>query len=249
MITVRATATGRIHLLKDIDCQDTIDFRLVNGGFVFAVADGAGSASSSRQGSQLASGAFCEHLSKSELVYPYDTCLVAACGVARKALEEAAEKQGCALESLNTTLFGGVYLNGSLRCAGIGDSLGFVVGGNGSIQSPIRPAKGEYVNETVFVNSLRWREFLRVSPLMENPKYLFACSDGLLNIIYSLIHEDGEWKVIPHIDIMSGMVDYLIKSSHGADVDRELADMLGSDKANNLNADDKALLVVVFHES
>ncbi len=249
MITVRATATGRIHLLKDMDCQDTIDFRLMDGGFVFAVADGAGSAASPREGSQVASGAFCDYLSKADLVYPYDGCLVAACGEARTALEAAAEKRGCALENLNTTLFGGVYSNGSLRCAGIGDSLGFVVGGNGSIQSPIKPAKGEFVNETVFVNSHRWRDFMQISPLMENPKYLFACSDGLLNIIYSLVLEDGAWRVIPHIDIMSGMVDYLVKSRRVADVDKELAEMLGSDKANNLNADDKALLVVVFHES
>lgn len=246
MITVRAFAAGRNHDKNGVGCQDALDFRIINDGFVFAVADGAGSATLAGEGSELAVRTFCGSLSESPPLYPNDADLIAAYDKVRNALEEEAVKRGCHIEELHTTLFGGVYLHRSLKCAGIGDSLGFVVGEDNEILAPVSPTKGEFVNETIFITSQSWKDFLQVSPLIENPKSLMACSDGLLNIIYSLVNENGLWKVIPHKDVMGDMINYIVQNHRTADVDKEVSDMLRSDKANNLNTDDKALMVFIF---
>jgi len=249
MITAYAMASGRNHLKDNACCQDNIDIRILKDSLVFAIADGAGSAASSLHGSELAVKTFCESLSKSTSLFPDNTCLIAAFDDARKALEKEANKRCCSIKDLHTTLFGGIYLKGNLKCAGIGDSMCFVVEKDGEVLIPVQPTKGEFINETIFITSEYWKDFLKVSDLIENPKSLVACSDGLLNIIYSTVFENGIWKLIPHKDVIENMMDYIAKNHVVIDINKEIADMLRGDRANDLNNDDKALVVAIFNET
>jgi serine/threonine protein phosphatase PrpC len=246
MIVVHGLATGRGHINNSIECQDNLDIRVSENSFVFAVADGAGSAVLSRVGSELAVRTFCDSLSESILLNPANTCLIGAFEDARKAIEEEAIKRHCNIKDLHTTLFGGVYLEAVLRCAGIGDTIGFVLSKDDETLIPIQPAKGDFINETIFITSEHWKECLNVSDVIENPKALIACSDGLLNIVYSLILEDGLWKVVPHKDVIENIISYVSQNSVQSDINYEISNMLQGDKANSLNEDDKALIVAIL---
>lgn len=249
MITAHALAVGRSHSKNNANCQDNLVIKKLEEGLVFAVADGASSAVSSGYGSELAVNTFCEYLTKSISSLSIETCLIEAFNNVRKVLEEEAVKRNCNIKDLHTTLFGGVYVRDSLKCASVGDSMGFVVNKDNGVLIPLQPTKGEFVNETVFITSEYWKDYLKVSDLINNPSSLIVCSDGLVNIIYSLVVEDGLWKIIPHKDVIENLIDYVLKNYVSSDINLEIAEMLRGDKSNNLNNDDKAIIIAIFDEN
>lgn len=251
MILAHGVAIGHSHLATGSQCQDTLGIARQGDTLVFAVADGAGSASSAQEGSILAAKAFCESVIDSISANPSQECpklkyLTRAFHHARSAIEQEAKEQGRKLQDFHTTLLGGLFTGGMLRCVSIGDTMGFVVDHAGQIRSLVKPKKGEFINETVFLTSQDWQDYLSVSDAFENPKGLACCSDGLLNILYSMIPEDDEWKVIPHEDVMRNMLDSIREESIAQELNEGVVNMLSGQKANALNDDDKCLLLVRF---
>lgn len=245
MITAHALSVGS-HSKDNANCQDNLIIKKLEDRLIFAIADGASSAPLSGYGSEVAVNAFSEYLAKSVSLLPDENCLIAAFDNVRKVLEEEAIKKNCNIKDLHTTLYGGVYINGNLVCASVGDSMGFVVGRDNEVLVPLQPTKGEFINETIFITSEYWKDFLRVSNLIKKPSSLIVCSDGLLNIVYSLVIENDLWKVIPHEDVIENLIDYINKNHVTSDINLEIANMLRGEKANDLNNDDKALIVAIF---
>jgi len=145
-------------------------------------------------------------------------------------------------------LFAGIYYNGVLVCGGVGDSLGLVVTRSGDLLFPVSPSKGEYINETAFITMDGWQNFLSLSEGIQDPTGLLVFSDGLMNILYGMKYDRGEWRVIPDRELVYRLIDHVREKKDEALLNRELFEMLSSSKAQKMNDDDKSLILVLFDE-
>ena len=156
MIHIDIVSIGHSHKQRGESCDDNLYFLSDKSQnfLVFAVCDGAGYAKFGNEGARIASKVFCESIYNNKDVYN-DLKNLIKIGLlnARKALENYAKQKGCSVKDLGTTLSGGIYKNGKLICTLIGDSPSFVIDNNYNLFCPVELAKGEYINETVFLIS------------------------------------------------------------------------------------------------
>lgn len=161
-----ATAAGSSHVRNNIPNQDAVDYCLVRVGSsqvaVVAIADGAGSAPRSHEGSQIAvkvavtsmvdgirrrpPAAFLEHLA---------TSLVReAIKRAKNAVVRYAKKQGVSVGDLASTLVVAVASERLMTAAQVGDGAVVAFNIDSSAARTLCAADaGEYANETTFITS------------------------------------------------------------------------------------------------
>ena len=161
-----ATAAGSSHVRNNVPNQDAVEYRLVKAGssqvVVVAIADGAGSAPRSDEGSQIAvkvavasmvngvkkrpPAAFSEHLA---------TSLVRdAIKRAKNGVVSYGKKHGIPAGDLASTLIVAVASERLVTAAQVGD--GAVVAfniGSGAARTLCAADTGEYANETTFITS------------------------------------------------------------------------------------------------
>ena len=254
MIVLSGKAVGEGHRAEGIRCQDFLRFKRVPpNNLVFALADGAGSAKSSLFGAVVASVTFILAAEREIMIGDVEVeglrGVVERCFVqTRRELELMARKKAYRLEDLHSTLFAGIYYNGVLVCGGVGDSLGLVVTRSGDLLFPVSPSKGEYINETAFITMDGWQNFLSLSEGIQDPTGLLVFSDGLMNILYGMKYDRGEWRVIPDRELVYRLIDHVREKRDEALLNRELFEMLSSSKAQKMNDDDKSLILVLFDE-
>lgn len=252
MKVVAGKAVGRTHIQRDIPCQDYFYYKLFEGSLIFALADGAGSAQEALAGASWATKVLVGCLRKSFLPGfdegSNEKRLRSAFQKTRLIMGIIVKRKGCQLRDFNTTLVGGIYQKGTLVCGGVGDSLMLVVNRDGSIVLPFAPAKGEFINETAFITMEAWERFFRVGEVVRNPRALLIFSDGLMNITYSMRFHHGRWEVIPNEEVINDLISYIQENKDTTSLQAELQSMLSSSRAQELNDDDKSLMVVIFDE-
>ena len=198
---VSASVTGASHLRNGQPCQDYQEFRCVSanashGALIAAVADGAGSASLSEDGSRIAASAAvrkaCSLISRH--VHPlYEAVLKEVLDetarVARKELEAESCRRKVPIRRFATTLIIAICTADAVASAQIGD--GAVVISESAVKSSSEeqeymlfspPQRGEYVNETKFITSNDWRESLAIKVRRAPVRHLAMFTDGMQSL-------------------------------------------------------------------
>ena len=157
------TTTGSSHITRGLPCQDATDSIDLGGATLLVVADGAGSAEHSEEGSSaacriaLSQGvALWERSARApELLGALAREIVTDSGPLFAAeAEQLARVRQCSVDEFSTTLAVAVVGWPWVAFAGVGDA--FLVGGDpdGSLHLLVAPSKeGEFRNQTSFLSS------------------------------------------------------------------------------------------------
>ena len=236
-----ASATGTRHISRGSDCQDANVCReLDDGTVVIAVADGAGSASRSKEGAESAALTavefLAEHLAATE-PNRMASLLTEAVGAARSAVESLAA-EGSSASDFATTLLLAVIADSQVSTMQVGDGAIVVQLGDGE-SLEVMTAKGdsEYVNQTTFITSAGYLEtaFFSSRPSAD-VRGLAVMTDGmqLLAVHHSSNTAFGAF--------FAPMFRF---ASDPTSTDESLADFLRSDAVCRRTDDDKTLVLTV----
>lgn len=150
---VGASVAGSGHRARGVGCDDACAVAVADdGALLVAVADGAGSAAQAALGARVAVTVAMAALAAGADVG--DSLLLA-----RQALEDVAGAAGFEIGELATTLLVARVAE-VMDTAQVGDGA-LVVRRDGGYEVPAPDEKGEYLNETCFLTSDRWRASMR----------------------------------------------------------------------------------------
>ncbi|MCL6737568.1 PP2C family serine/threonine-protein phosphatase [Streptomyces neyagawaensis] len=241
---------GYRHLQDRLPCQDALEHRHTGTGLVLAVADGAGSAPRSEEGSRqvvaLAVDAFtavatpwADHPD----VYARKKQLLDAFQRVRKTFLRWC---GGDPAPYATTLTVAVLAEGWLGQLSIGDGLVLLRtdggGARGSYHLLPRPhVRSEYANETVFVGSPGAVDHVRVDCVRDaGIDGVMLSTDGLTN---ALLKRTPAGPPLPHDAFVGHLFERLGHPSYDpGEEERWLAAFLASDQITRVTGDDKTLL-------
>jgi hypothetical protein len=175
-----ASVAGAGHRARGRGCEDAHAVEVApDGSLLLAVADGAGSAPLAERGSSLAVAVAMAALRDGAVV---DDALLCA----RSALEDEALATGRPLGDLATTLLVVRASADEVATAQVGDGA-VVLRRSGRYEVPAPDAKGEYLNETVFLTSSAWRSSMRVASVDgRGVEAVAAMTDGLQLVAFDL---------------------------------------------------------------
>lgn len=242
-----ASVRGASHQAGDVPCQDANHHRMLpDGRLIAVVADGAGSAARSQEGSRLAASAvtvsLCQRLEEASPVRDdeWNETMLDAFDDARGALAELASEEDIPLRELATTLTCAVVAPERLVLAQIGDGVAVARDPEGQLHTTIQPVRGEYANETNFLVAPNARELTTVWCGTQPVRSLVLSTDGLLRLAFQLPSYD------PHLPFFAPLLGYIDQLPDDADqqsVDERIAAFLSSDRVNARTDDDKTLLI------
>ena len=249
-----ATAAGSSHVRDDTPNQDAVDYHLVRVGgsqvVVVAVADGAGSASRSYEGSQIAvkaavgsivnginkrpAAVFREHLA---------TSLVRdAIKRAKNAVIRYGRKHRAPVRELACTLIVAVASERLVTAAQVGD--GAVIAFNidsGAARTLCAAHSGEYANETTFITS-RTRPHLIASvghASGYNYDALALITDGLQNLALKMPEREA------FLGFWNPMLNDLSQTDEPEAVSGRLHTFISSERVQSRTADDVTIAIAV----
>ena len=178
------STVGRGHVAKGLPCQDVSGVSLEDDVAVIVVSDGAGSARHSEQGAtgavEVATQVLRETAPWSDSEDVKERILVAC----RAEMIKRSKELGCSVAELAATL-AFVAITGEMSIAGnLGDGIVAAFRGDRS-EVLIKPVRGEFANETVFLTSSRAQEHLRIVKKPGDDYNGFAImSDGAAESLY-----------------------------------------------------------------
>ena len=250
-----ASVMGTGHIMTGQPCQDSSQYRCLRipgappDTLVAAVADGAGSAPYSDQGSRLAAGAsintVADGLSNRSADIGADELrdlLTESFEAARRAIAEVAEANGHRPREYATTLLLAVHVNGLLGAAQIGDGAIVAAGDDGDFTLITTPDRGgEYANQTSFVTQSSAMDALQFSIVPEfHARQVAMFSDGIQNLV--LDYRDREVP-IPHAPFFQGVFSWLQQQPDDLSAYIGLRRFLKSPRVNARTNDDVSLLL------
>lgn len=169
----------------------------------------------------------------------WQALFVSAFASAQKALVSAAVTRNVPEQDFATTLSVVIAWPEGVAAAQIGDGA-VVVGENPeAVVALITPARGEYLNETVFLTSEGALEFLPVSVWHGSVAHLAVLSDGLQMLALQM--PGG----IPHPPFFAPLFRYLTTVGDVRQASTDLAAFLGSPRIAERADDDLTLLLAV----
>lgn len=246
-----ASVTGTSHVATNTPCQDACRCTVVRAPddseiLVAVVADGAGSASRSRDGSRIACDATLEIVQRSiagQRGFPRRGTQLAR-GVIRgiqRRLDAATATNHCRRVDFACTLLAAI--------AGPDSSLFFQIGDGaivynaqrdaGAFRCAFWPERGEYANETTFVTSRTAALAVRCLPIPMALSEVALFTDGLQNLV--LDYKENS----PHSPFFDHMLTPLRSTGAGEQqgLSSALEDFLKSPRVNERTDDDKTLLL------
>ena len=247
-----ATAAGSSHVTNSVPNQDAVDYRLVEVGsvpvLVVAVADGAGSASRSDEGSQIAvkaavasmvdginkrpAAAFSEHLAVS--------LVRGAIKRAKNAVVRYGRKHGVPIGELACTLIVAVASERLATAAQVGD--GAVIAFNvdsGAARTLCAAHTGEYANETTFITS-RTRPH-EIADVGHASRYdhdaLALITDGLQNLALKMPEREA------FMGFWNPMLNDLAHTDEPEAVSERLHSFISSERVQSRTSDDVTIAI------
>ena len=226
---VGASVAGTGHRARGLGCEDACAVSVSDdgGSVLIAVADGAGSAPRSSEGSTRAVAAAMDALRAGA-----DLCAVMH--AARRSLEPVCEDDR--MRDLATTLLAVRASPSGIETAQVGD--GAVVVRRGGELSVVAPDdKGEYLNETVFLTSDGWLDSLRIETVpADGVDAVAVLTDGLQLVALDLA------TGVPHGPFFAPFFSFVAEDG---DVG-QLEAFLGSDRVGERTDDDVTLVVAAL---
>jgi serine/threonine protein phosphatase PrpC len=244
---VGASVVGSGHISQDRGCDDANAYAVLGEDtVVLAVADGAGSARQGALGAQTAvrsvlsrvegtfrtNGPFQLEILEEFLCNIFDN---ARSDIQQLALETNSEFN---LEDYATTLLVALATPGWTAVAQVGDGL-IVAEFDSSVRALTRPDHGEYLNETHFLTSSHYEDYLHVVVEPIGFSSLVLLSDGLEPIATDLA--TGE----PFPPFFHPLVAFA--RSRPANEDQLVA-LLSSPRVCQRTDDDKTIVIAVWSE-
>lgn len=249
-----ASVAGTSHLRTGQPCQDSTQFRClpIPGAppdtLISAVADGAGSAAYSDQGSRLAAAASINAIARSLAERPSDVdrdylrdILTASIDAAHHAVNDLAEANGHRPREYATTLLVAVQVNGLLGAAQVGDGAVVAAGDDNEYALITQPDRGEYANETSFVTEPWYSDATQVNVIADlKAKHIAMFSDGIQNLV---LDYRGRDEPIPHAPFFNGVFAWLEQQPDELSAYVGLRRFLKSPRVNARTDDDLSLLL------
>lgn len=244
-----ASIQGDSHKKKGKPNQDAFAGKVFSNGLsVVAVADGAGSATRSEEGSRRAVDSIITYFSKINIV-KYSTftkLLKISFYYARKELERLASESNSNLKDFACTLLVSVAFKDFVVVGGIGDG-GIVTRTVKELLLFTELHPSEYANETTFLTSDSWKNEIFIYPLPRTD-VLALFTDGCTDAI--LIPKKGNSFLY---DIYNDFFEYIFKyilknrckkSKH--EINSDIEGLLSSANFKK-HVDDKTLVIMVVN--
>lgn len=247
-----ASVRGASHEKLGMPCQDAHQWEGVGETvLVVAVTDGAGSAPLAEVGASLAARAAVQYarqrlcartviagLDDAGWVGLLRDCLAAA----QKSLEAEAAARGVPLQDLATTLSITAATPEVVAAVQVGDGAVVVGDAEGRLHCLVRPAVGEYVNETTFLTSVEGIATLTPAVWRGRAGRLAIFSDGLQ--MAALRMPSGE----PHPGFFTPLFQFLDAQPDAQQATQALAAFLGSERLRERTDDDVTLVLATWRE-
>ena len=254
---ISASVTGASHIRDGQQCQDYQDYRCVvanasRGALVAAVADGAGSASLSADGSRIAACAAIRRASNlvQRHVHPlYEAVLQEvledAVISAREAIEAEARQRETSIRDFAATLIIAICAPDAIATAQIGD--GAVVTSEVLPQSSgeereytlfSAPQRGEYANETNFITSDNWRDSLHIRVRRSRVSHLAMFTDGIQSLALDAASHNA-----PHAPFFTPLFQWAAQQEDACSAKKNLEAFLSSPRVATRADDDLTLLL------
>jgi hypothetical protein len=244
-----ASSAGTSHVATGAPCQDSfgVDILETRDGSVLAaiISDGAGSASSSEQGSskavEITLGLIRAHFADSTIKSIGRGTATGWVNDVRSAIEHLAEAKGSEIREFACTLLVAVIAKDTAVFIQIGDGAMVIARTNEPAWSPVFwPQHGEYANTTNFVTSQNALEMLDFKCINERVNGLACFSDGIENLV---LHQATRTAHAPFFDSMIDHVRAQAKPGIDSDLSRSLEVYLSSEKVCERTDDDKSLIL------
>jgi serine/threonine protein phosphatase PrpC len=232
-------------LAEDSPCQDSNIVKVLGRnsslGLVACVADGAGSAKYSEEGSSIA----CDTILEKAVSFfssqdsfeglQYDDVL-AWCDEACLRIAAAAEIHGCATRELATTLCVAILSQNRSYFFQIGDGA-IVVKRNGTCGVVFWPQSGEYANTTNFLTSPDYQKHLEFLKSASSFSDLALITDGLERLALQFDNQT------PHVPFFHPLFGALRSTSDLNKLSEELQRFLESDSVRGKSDDDLTIVL------
>lgn len=245
---VGTSVVGSSHITEQGPCQDSHLFEILSSDtWVAAIGDGAGSAKSAKEGSQLAVTAAVSFLAQvvSEHGIHDETCaneVLKCClqhchATMHQQATRSGQTGGASLSDYATTLLVILVTPSWIAATQVGDGAVVFRSISGELALAIPPCRGEYVNESDFITSFDYLERARFR--IEDARNIDAVamlSDGVETLSIDQV------RGIPHQPFFGPMFRF----ASGAECkDTILEEFLGSKRVCERTDDDKTLLLAV----
>ncbi len=243
---VGASVTGTSHVKKQMPCQDAYLFReLPCGVLTIAVADGAGSATLSQQGSQLVVKKAVTYLSTAIPLYKpkshgaWNYLVSQAFVLAYAELSQHALKQRRPVKDFATTLQIVVATELWTVSAIIGDGTAVMLDTDKSIHSIMIPQRGEYASETNFVTGSSSINQIDIKVWKCPAQGVAVLTDGLIHL--SINEQNNQ----PTFKFFMPFFKFLEATRNQQQAETNLVQFLESDQVNGKTDDDKTFVLAV----
>ena len=142
-----------------------------------------------------------------------------------------------------STLLVAVLHNAGGVIGQIGDGAVVIQDTDGGWRPVHWPDHGEYANTTRFLTETDALDALQIAVLASTPRRVCLFSDGLERLLLDFRQRSAH---APFFDSVFARFDPLATSGHAAEVSRDLAALLASDKVNSRTDDDKSLVCAAW---
>ena len=246
---IRASVQGTSHAKTGQPCQDSssVGEGAPDSVLVAAVADGAGSAALSADGSRIAADAATQKVVSllrlhAQPVYEgvLEEILREAVQSARTALEDEAARRKKSIREFATTLILAICAPEINGAAQIGDGAAVSDDDGGGYTLLCAPQRGEYANTTNFITSGSWRDTLDIRTRRGNVSRLAMFSDGIQAIALTSAADNA-----PHAPFFDPLFRWAEGQADTHAAAQGLAAFLSSDRVTARADDDLTLLLAV----
>ena len=250
---IRASVQGTSHAKTGQPCQDSssVGVGAPDGMLVAAVADGAGSATLSADGSRIAACAATKraiYLMRLH-VQPFyegvlEKILRESIRSARKELKAEANRQNKSLREFATTLIVAICTREITGAAQVGDGA-VVAAGEGVPDDGYAlfsaPQRGEYANTTNFITSDSWQNSLAVKMRYGSVKSVAMFTDGIQPIALVAAADNA-----PYAPFFDPLFSWMANQNSEYAASDALKDFLSSPRVTARTGDDLTLLLATL---
>ncbi|EAY27866.1 PP2C family serine/threonine-protein phosphatase [Microscilla marina] len=273
-VVVGDSVMGLNHVKNNIPCQDSHLYEeMENGWGIAIVADGAGSADYSHQGSQFVVKEGMSLFKKIVTENKWTTSKklpeqakwhkLAKTNLKqlRNMLAKEAEQTKKELGQLASTIMVAIFSPLGILCTHIGDGRGGYSNSEGEWKPLFTPWKGEYANETIFLTSDIWADkevdkFVESKVINEKPFAFTLMSDGLeMHSFECSVWDEKEEKYYdpnrPYQKFFNPVVNGLVQMKQSRMTDDEIKGKWnkflreGNEKIKN-EPDDKTMIIGAY---